>query len=81
MVDRKESFTNNLGSNEGYSVKEIIDEVNKYIHINYEIGPRRLGDPDKLIASNIKAKEILGWAPQYGLKDIIKSDIEYRKKI
>ncbi|HHT37792.1 MAG TPA: UDP-glucose 4-epimerase GalE, partial [Mollicutes bacterium] len=53
----------------------------KYAKVNYEVGPRREGDPAKLIASNSKAKEVLGWSPKYNLQDIIKSDIEYRKKI
>ena len=48
---------------------------------NYEIGEFRPGDPAKLIASNDKAKEILGWSPKRGLKEIIESDLEFRKRI
>jgi UDP-glucose 4-epimerase len=81
ILNNNESVLLNLGSNEGYSVKQIIDEVSKYAKVNYEVGPRREGDPASLIASNTKAKEILGWIPQNGLSDIIKSDMEYRKKI
>ena len=81
ILNNNESILLNLGSNEGYSVKQIIDEVCKYAKVNYEVGPRREGDPAKLIASNSKAKEVLGWSPKYNLQDIIKSDIEYRKKI
>ena len=77
----KESILVNLGSNEGYTVKEIIDEVSKYGNVNYEMGKRRPGDSPKIIASNDKAKEILKWEPKFKLEDIIKSDIEYRKKI
>ena len=67
--------------NEGYSVLEVIKEVEKHYKVNYEIGERRAGDPAKLIASNNKAKEILGWTSKRNLGDIIKSDIEYRKKL
>lgn len=81
VFEQNKSGLFNLGSNEGYSVMQVINEVDKYAKVNYEIGPRRDGDPAKLIASNQKAKEILGWTPKYGLTDIIKSDIEYRKKI
>ena len=81
LVDRNDCFIINIGSNDGYSVKEIIDETKKIIPIKYEIQSRREGDPAKLIASNEKAKNILGWAPQHGLEEIIKSDIAYRKKI
>ncbi len=71
----------NLGSNSGYSVFEIIKEVEKYYKVNYKIGPRRQGDPATLIASNKKAKEILNWSPLYGINEIVKSDIEYRKTL
>lgn len=71
----------NLGSNEGYSVKQVIKEVNKRKKVNYEIGPKREGDPAKLIASNEKAKTILGWYPKYKLADIIESDMKFREKI
>lgn len=81
LVNNNKSLLVNLGSNEGYSVLDIINEVEKYYKVNYEIGSRRPGDPAKLIASNTKAKEILGWTPKRTLKDIVKSDIDYRNKI
>lgn len=81
IVNNHQSILVNLGSNEGYSVKQVIDEVSKYAKVNYEIGPRRDGDSSKIIASNTKAKEILGWIPQYDLEGIIQSDMAYRKKI
>lgn len=81
ILENNKSILLNLGSNEGYSVKEIINEVSKYGSVNYEIGPRREGDPAKLIASNERAKEILGWSPKHNLASIIESDIKYRTKI
>ena len=33
--------------------------------IKVVIGERRLGDPAKLVASSQKAKEILGWTPEF----------------
>ena len=81
ILNNNESILVNLGSNNGYSVKEVIDEVEKIMPLKYEIGKRREGDPPILIASNTKAKEILGWTPKYTLKDMIISDIEYRKKL
>ena len=81
LVNNHKSLLVNLGSNSGYSVLEIIKEVEKYYKVNYKIGERRNGDPAMLIASNKKAKEILGWIPKRNLSDIIKSDIDYRKKI
>lgn len=81
LVENSKSLLVNLGSNEGYTVLEIIKEVEKYYKVNYEIGERRPGDPAKIVASNKKAKELLGWMPKRNLSDIIQSDIEYRKKI
>ncbi|PKR83783.1 UDP-glucose 4-epimerase GalE [Heyndrickxia camelliae] len=56
----------NLGSSQGFSVKEIIETARKVtgIDIPAVIGERRAGDPSKLIASSSKAQEILGWNPQ-----------------
>lgn len=56
----------NLGSNHGFSVKEMIEEARKVTGhpIPAVLGERRAGDPDILIASSEKAKTILGWAPK-----------------
>lgn len=55
----------NLGSSEGFSVKEIIDMARKITgkEIPSMIGERRAGDPAVLIASSEKAKRVLGWNP------------------
>lgn len=81
IMQNNQSFTFNLGSNDGYSVKQIVDAATKIKPIKYDIAERRLGDPAKLIASNKKVKEILNWEPQYTIEDMIKSDIEYRSKL
>ncbi|WAA12533.1 UDP-glucose 4-epimerase GalE [Fervidibacillus halotolerans] len=56
----------NLGSSQGFSVKEIIDTARKVTkrEIPSKIGNRRPGDPSILIASSEKAKRVLGWSPQ-----------------
>jgi UDP-glucose 4-epimerase len=71
----------NLGTGNGYSVKEIIENAGEITgkKIKNVIGPRRQGDPAVLIADNKKAKEILGWFPKYGLKEIISSAWEWHK--
>lgn len=60
-----ESNVFNLGSSQGFSVKEIIDTARKITgkEIPVQIGPRRAGDPSVLIASSEKAKKVLGWNP------------------
>ena len=68
-----ESGVFNLGSGDGYSVKEIIDTARRITgkEIPAKVEPRRAGDPSVLIASNKKAAEVLGWKPQRGLEEII----------
>ena len=63
----------NLGSGDGYSVKEIIDTARAITgkEIPAIVEDRRPGDPAVLIASNKKAAEVLGWHPQRDLKTII----------
>lgn len=80
LYKNNKSLIANLGTTQAYSVMDIINEVSKYGKLNYKIGERREGDPDKLIASNKIAKDILNWRPNYGIKEIIKSDIQYRQK-
>lgn len=81
LMRNHEDLLLNLGSNEGFSVLEVIKEVSKYYPVKYTIGPRRPGDPVKVIASNQKARDILGWTPKHKLDDIVRTDIAYRKKI
>ena len=55
----------NLGSNQGFSVKEMIDAARKVTgkEIPEKIGERRAGDPSTLVASSEKASTVLGWKP------------------
>ncbi|WP_088052783.1 UDP-glucose 4-epimerase GalE [Virgibacillus dakarensis] len=55
----------NLGSSQGFSVKEMIETARTVTgkEIPAESGERRAGDPSVLIASSDKAKNVLGWNP------------------
>lgn len=55
----------NLGSGDGYSVKEVIEMCRQVTGhpIPAEVAPRRAGDPATLIASSEKIKQELGWDP------------------
>lgn len=66
LIKNNKSDTFNLGSNNGFSVKEIIEVARKVTghEIPAVIGERREGDPSRLIASSKKAKELLGWNPR-----------------
>lgn len=56
----------NLGSSQGFSVKEMIQAARKVTNhaIPEKVGERRAGDPSTLIASSEKAKTILKWEPK-----------------
>jgi UDP-glucose 4-epimerase len=71
-----ESNVFNLGSNNGYSVKEMLESAREVTQkeIPAVIAPRRAGDPSTLVASSDKAKNVLGWEPQYtDVKKIIET--------
>ena len=57
----------NLGNGQGFSVQEVIQTARDVTGhpIPAEIGPRRPGDPDILIADSTTIKRDLGWKPQY----------------
>lgn len=80
-LDKKESVVVNLGTGKGYSVKEIVEEAKKITgrEINAEIVERRPGDPAILIADNKKAKELLGWLPEYNLERILETAWNWHK--
>ncbi len=65
----------NVGTGNGYSVKEMIDAARRITgkEIRSEIVPRRAGDPARLVAENSKAKNLLGWSAKYGLDEIIQT--------
>jgi len=60
----------NLGTGDGYTVLEVIAAFEKVsgVKLNYQIGPRRSGDVVAIYANNNKAKQQLGWTPQYNLE-------------
>ena len=57
----------NLGSSTGFSNLEIVEAARDVTGkpIPAEMAPRRGGDPDSLIACSDKAREVLGWKPQF----------------
>ncbi len=63
----------NLGTGHGTSVFQAIAAFEKVsqVKLNYEIGPRRMGDPAAIYANNELAKEKLHWIPKYTLDDMM----------
>ena len=58
----------NLGSGSGFSVLEVLRAAERVVgrEIPRAIGPRRPGDPPVLVASNARARALLGWTPRRG---------------
>ncbi|MFA8343952.1 MAG: UDP-glucose 4-epimerase GalE [Rhodothermaceae bacterium] len=75
LSEEKRSEIINLGTGNGYSVKEIINSAREITgkEIKAEVAERRAGDPAILVAENSKAEAILGWKPEFDLTDILKS--------
>ena len=72
----------NIGNGTGYSNMEIINSIEKNtdLTVNYEIGPRREGDPDKLVADTYLTQQRMIWQPSLTLDDIITSAYNFYKK-
>ena len=67
LCDGNDSNIFNLGNGVGFTVKEVVETARKVTGhpIPAKEEPRRAGDPSMLIASSAKAREVLGWNPQY----------------
>ncbi|AHG47398.1 UDP-glucose 4-epimerase [Rhizobium leguminosarum bv. trifolii CB782] len=77
-----DSVALNLGTGTGTTVKELLgaieDVSNRPFPVEY-IG-RREGDSHTLVANNDKARDVLGWVPQYDLSEIIRSAWNWHAK-
>jgi UDP-glucose 4-epimerase len=64
----------NLGSGSGFSVQEMVDAVREVTGHPLPViaGPRRAGDPARLVASSARIHDDLGWAPVHtDLREIV----------
>lgn len=69
------SFTANCGYGHGYSVREVLETVQRIAGTKLDVreGPRRPGDPPALIAKAERIRALLGWTPHYNNLDTIVS--------
>jgi UDP-arabinose 4-epimerase len=67
------SFTVNLGTGEGSSVKEVIAAVEEVTgkKVPRKIVPRRPGDPPALVADPTRAQQLLQWKTKRSLRDSV----------
>ena len=78
-----DSITLNCGYGHGYSVREVIDAVErvsgKTLNVLFE--PRRAGDPPVLIARSERLKSVLGWRPEHDDLDfIVRTALEWERR-
>ena len=61
------SATLNCGYGHGYSVRQVIDAVQKVGQLTLDVSeqPRRAGDPASLYADSSRLRALLGWSPRY----------------
>ena len=83
LLNGGESDSYNLGCGKEYSNKQVMETVKAVTGVDFKVvyGPRREGDPDKLLASFEKIKKELGWEPKYNsLEEIIKTAWNWEQK-
>ncbi len=65
----------NLGNGAGYSVRQVIEAVERIggRPVPHRIGPRRAGDPAVLVAASDRLRRDTGWSPRFTLDDIVRT--------
>ena len=84
LYDGGASTLLNCGYGHGYSVREVLDAVQR-VHgkpINIIEQERRAGDPPQLIAAVDKIHRTLNWTPQFdNLDRIVETSLNWEKKL
>jgi UDP-glucose 4-epimerase len=79
-----QSATLNCGYGHGFSVLEVIDAVKRVSGVDFAVdhaGPRP-GDPAQIVARSDRARELLGWQPQYDdLATIVAHALAWERKL
>lgn len=65
----------NLGSGRGTSVREIVDAMREVTGIEFtaQVGPRRPGDPARIVARGDLAARDLGWANTFDVTQMVRT--------
>ncbi|MFZ1109721.1 MAG: UDP-glucose 4-epimerase GalE [Rhodomicrobium sp.] len=73
----------NLGNGNGFSVRQVVQTVEGVtgLKVPVKLGERRSGDPAALVSDATKAKEVLGWQPQFvDLDDVVRTAWAWHQK-
>jgi UDP-glucose-4-epimerase GalE len=76
------SFTVNLGTGEGSSVKQVISTIEEVTgkKVPHKIVPRRAGDPPALVADPTNAQKLLKWKTKRTLRDSVQTAWNWMQK-
>ncbi|WP_029136845.1 UDP-glucose 4-epimerase GalE [Nakamurella lactea] len=71
----------NLGNGDGYSVRDVIAAIEQVteLPLPVTVGPRRAGDPRSLVASADRARDRLGWRPEFDLQTMVRDAWDFRR--
>ena len=84
LKKKKKTIILNCGYGKGFSVKQVVKEINKLLSkpLTTKIGSKRKGDTSLLVADNKKMKKVISWIPKYNkLSTILSSAFKWEKKI
>lgn len=84
LENKGESVTLNCGYGHGYSVREVLDAVQRVAGTTLAIREqaRRPGDPASLVAEAGRVRQVLGWQPRLdNLDEIVRTSIAWERKL
>lgn len=84
LIKNKKSNIFNCGYGKGFSVKEVLNVLNKTLGFSILtiVGKRRLGDTKKIVANTTKLSKYFSWKPKYNkLKLILDTSLKWEKKL
>ena len=73
LIENRQTTSYNLGNGQGFSVRQVIDVAKSVSGVDFSVvqAEAREGDPAVLIADAQRARDELGWSPQYGALETI----------
>jgi UDP-glucose 4-epimerase len=78
------SDTFNCGYGHGYSVREVIEAVERVAVSDFAVrpAPRRPGDPAAIVADSARIRAMLGWGPQFDdLETIVSHALGWERRL
>lgn len=72
----------NLGTGQGHSVRQVVRMVEEVAQapVPHQVDKRRPGDPSMLVADSKAARQVLGWAPKFTLREMVESAWTWESK-